>query len=101
MPDTTGLRAQRIRQVWVTVAEHGYRDSGAEIQVAPTLGGIEISAFAALESYVEPIVGRHQRRAHQASPTNTLGPVRLPAPSQKRHFMFSRVNIVNVPSVCS
>jgi hypothetical protein len=77
------------------VAENGHSDPGAEIEIAPTLGRVEVRAFAALEGYVEPIVGRHHGRGHQASPTNTLGPVRLPAPWQKRHFMFSRASIVN------
>ena len=36
MPEPAGLRAQRIHQMWMTVAEHGHRDAGAEVEVAPT-----------------------------------------------------------------
>jgi hypothetical protein len=56
----------------VSVAERRHGDAGREIEVAPPVGGEQISPFPALEGEIRPGIGGKNRRNHKnllAAPT--------------------------------
>ena len=54
-----GLCAQGLAHLWVGVAETADGDAGQRVEIPPSAGVPEPSAFAMREGHREPLVGCH------------------------------------------
>ena len=66
MPQLRHLAGERLHHVRMAVAKRVDRNAGDEVQIAATIGGVEIGTFPPLEGYVGANIVRHDGVDHGA-----------------------------------